>query len=634
MKDGYYISSFVAGGELASAVDVKLRHDQTIALWKKTGITVELVNYWELERYSGWKQHTFTFASKEQIIDVVSYLLSTVGLNLADILEIWGSPIIDTVSDYHSVDIYPEITYHSICHLYSSFLFDSKNAKEKEMLILALDSGPEPLVQFDSYQKHYYAGAYVKNGKTTIFPIHSPGKLWSNSKKRFNMREGSLMALASACESRCKIDYEANVELFDETALDQTLDYLDGLEQHLKKYGYICDQRFSNQENYISAFMKQIDRKSRQILSDEIERAILRFEFDCSTVVLGLAGGFSLNCPTNTYLMDKYRFKELVIPPCTSDCGEALGIGLFAFAKKMKRIPEISIRHPFYGNPALAFTGSIKTKYEHFVESVERVKPDVIAEDITENVIAWVQGKAEIGPRALGHRSILGNPGKMEIKDQLNKIKQRQWWRPIAPIVMEDQVGLMYEQIRRSPFMLEAFKVKEEWKKKAPAIVHLDGTARVQTLNKQDNPLLYEVLECFFDRTGIPAICNTSLNDRGEPIIQETEEALTFALRKGISILYINDVRIQLRNHRDYNGNEPLPRNPWLFSHMSKVQVAETIRRCNPFGLQKDVLTYYFDNPTLCQKYDITKLDDCEIVKKEAETFMEKYVVSLHRELL
>lgn len=634
MKDGYYISSFVAAGELASAMDVKLRHDQTIALWKKTDDSVELVRYWELERFSGWKQHTFTFATKEQIMDVVSYLLTTVGLTLADIQEIWGSPIIDTVSDYHSIDIYPDITYHSICHLYTSLLFDSKIAKEQEMLILALDSGPEPLVQFDAYHKKYYAGAYIKDGLVSIFPIHSPGKIWSNSKKRFNMREGSLMALASACEAHCEIDYDADVNLFDETALDQALNYLDGLGRHLDKWGYTCDQRFSDKENYTSAFMKQIDLKSRQILSEEIDRAVLRFNIDCSKVILGLAGGFALNCPTNTYLMDKYSFKDMVIPPCTSDCGEALGIGLFAFAKKMGCIPNVSIRHPFYGNPASAFTDAIKTKYDHFVESVERVSPEVIAEDITENVIAWVQGRAEIGPRALGHRSILGNPGRVEIKDQLNKIKQRQWWRPVAPIVMEDQVGLMYEQSRRSPFMLEAFKVKEEWKDKAPATIHLDGTARVQTLCREDNPLLYEVLECFFHRTGIPAICNTSLNDRGEPIIQETEEALTFALRKGIPILYVNDVRIRLKNHKDYDGTEPLPRNPWLFSHMNEDQSAETIRRCNPFGLHKDVLTYYFDDPALCRKYDITKPDDCEVIKKEAVAFMEKYAISLHRELL
>lgn len=636
MKDGFYLSTFMVDGELPCALDIKMRHDQTVALWKKMGVDIELIRYWELERFSGWKQHTYTFFSSEELLHVIDYLLSTVGLQRDDILEIWGTPSIDKGERYIFEEKYEGICYHNICHLFSAYLLE-KNELNDDMFILALDSGPESIAQSDAYHKLYYSGAFIHNNKLTIFPIQSPGKLWSNSKKRFNMREGSLMALASASKACMNEAYMAEVELRDEQALEHALDYLDGLSEHIQRVGYSSDCRFTDEENYISAYMKQVDKKSQELIINEIEKAIAKYGIDCSKTVLGLAGGFTLNCPTNTFLMDRYQFKRLQIPPCANDSGEALGIGLATFYMRMEEIPDFNLKTAFMGADLDDLANeNVISAYSENIISVDDFSSNKAAEDIMNGVIAWVQGRAEIGPRALGHRSILGNPVSLSVKQRLNIIKGRQWWRPVAPIVLEDKSSDIFLQSRKSPYMLEAFRVKDDWREKAPAIVHLDGTARVQTISKEDNELLYETIHQFEELTGIPIICNTSLNDKGEPIIQTAGQAIEFCLSKGIEIIYIDGKRICLKKaeKKSCDSSKNYDRNPELFRHLTEERICELNQTLNPYGLDREVLTYYFDNPEILNAYDIRNQEDCKCVLELAEGFKKKNGISLKRDVL
>lgn len=641
MKDGYYLSTFLVDGKLPCALDIKLRHDQTVALWYKKSDTIELVRYWELERFSGWKQHTFTFFSTEQLYSTIEFLLKTVGLKMEDIVEILGTPSIDTANDYIDENVYNGIGYHNICHLFSAFLCE-ENKENEDILMFALDSGPDSVGQYGAYYKLYYSGAYWHDNSLEIFPVQSPGKLWSSSKKRFCMREGTLMALASACKAEVNVDYNKEVELIDEAALENALEYLDGLAKHIEKYGFSVDERFSEKENYISAFMKQINKKTQEIVSENVSQAIEKFDIKCEDTVLGLAGGFTLNCPTNTFLMDEYNFKRMQIPPCANDCGEAMGIGLLAFYHKMDCIPKFSLKHPFYGADLNDFEGdtfedAIKI-FDKYIINVSEFSAKQAAEDIKNNIVVWVQGRAEIGPRALGHRSLLANPTSELMKDELNRIKERQWWRPVAPIVIEEYVSTIFEQRRKSPFMLEAFDVKEEWKEKIPAIVHLDGTARVQTISESDNDLLYRVIQEFNNITDVPVICNTSLNDRGEPIIQTVSQAIDFCLNKGISILYVNGMRVCLKRTDDRGCNKYsrkiMERNTNIFSHLTEDDIVKINQEYNQHGLNKEILTFYYDNPEVYINYDLDKQQDCEKIIKIASKFMEKNAISLKREIL
>jgi len=142
-------------------------------------------------------------------------------------------------------------------------------------------------------------------------------------------------------------------------------------------------------------------------------------------------------------------------------------------------------------------------------------------------IVGWFMGRSEFGPRALGHRSILADPRRKEMHSYLNdRIKHRQWFRPYAPAVLAEEVSVYFELDAPSPHMLLVAAVREEWKGKLPAITHADGTARIQTVTREDNGLFYEVVKAFKELTGIGVILNTSFNDHGEPIVQSPSDAL------------------------------------------------------------------------------------------------------------
>src|SRR5262249_51679959 len=164
------------------------------------------------------------------------------------------------------------------------------------------------------------------------------------------------------------------------------------------------------------------------------------------------------------------------------------------------------------------------------------------------HVFGWFQGRSEFGPRALGNRSILGDPRKPEMKDKLNKrVKHRQAFRPFAPVVIAERAHEIFEGEGESPFMLLAKNVRPEWRDRVPAIVHVDGTARVQTIRREHNERLYDLLKEFEAITGVPALVNTSFNVKGEPIVETPEDALRCFLNTGMDYLVLHDMLLSKR---------------------------------------------------------------------------------------
>ncbi len=162
-----------------------------------------------------------------------------------------------------------------------------------------------------------------------------------------------------------------------------------------------------------------------------------------------------------------------------------------------------------------------------------------------QRVIGWFQGASEFGPRALGNRSLLADPRKAEMKDILNsRVKHRQAFRPFAPIVLAERAREVFEGEEDSPFMLIAKRVRPEWRDKIPAIVHVDGTARVQTVREETNPPLYRLLKEFEALTGVPVLVNTSFNVKGEPIVETPRDAVVCFLTTGIDHLVLHDTLI------------------------------------------------------------------------------------------
>jgi carbamoyltransferase len=160
-------------------------------------------------------------------------------------------------------------------------------------------------------------------------------------------------------------------------------------------------------------------------------------------------------------------------------------------------------------------------------------------------VVGWFQGGSEYGPRALGNRSIIADPRTPEMKDILNRrVKHRQAFRPFAPIVLEERAAEIFEGAGDSPFMLMAKPVAPAWRDRIPAIVHVDGTARVQTVRREDNEMLYRLLKEFEALTGVPVLLNTSFNVKGEPIVERPQEAVECFLTTGIDYLALHDMQI------------------------------------------------------------------------------------------
>jgi len=260
---------------------------------------------------------------------------------------------------------------------------------------------------------------------------------------------------------------------------------------------------------------------------------------------LCLAGGVALNCVGNGRILRESPFKEIWIQPASGDSGGALGAALLVWHKYLKNTRVVdgkndrqksSLLGPSYSD---AYIESFLRKESIFYKEVGYSElPKVTANLIAEgNVIGWFQGRLEFGPRALGARSIIGDARDPQMQSKMNlKIKYRESFRPFAPTVLRERVSEWFELDRESPYMLLVAAVKED-KRMIPAVTHLDHSARVQTVKREDQPLFYDLINAFYEKTGYPVIINTSFNVRGEPLVCSPEEAYRCFMRTEMDYL-------------------------------------------------------------------------------------------------
>ncbi len=265
---------------------------------------------------------------------------------------------------------------------------------------------------------------------------------------------------------------------------------------------------------------------------------------------LCIAGGVGLNCVANGKLMREAGFDNIWIQPAAGDDGIAIGCAYYGYLAILKKERNFVINHAFFGvdyDPAEVRKAASKPRYK--LDMTVTHSDDICADTarlLSEgNVFGWFQGRSEFGPRALGNRSILCDPRKAEMKDIVNKrVKHRQAFRPFAPIVLAERSAEIFEGVEESPFMLLAKRVLPEWKDRIPAIVHVDGTARVQTVRQDQNPKLYQLLKEFEKLTGVPVLLNTSFNVKGEPIVETPDDAIECFLSTGMDYLALHDMLI------------------------------------------------------------------------------------------
>ncbi len=242
---------------------------------------------------------------------------------------------------------------------------------------------------------------------------------------------------------------------------------------------------------------------------------------------LCLAGGVALNCAMNGRLRREAPFEEIWVQPAAGDAGTALGAALYVDARERgdterRYVMEHAFLGPAYGSGDIEeFLRAAKVAYRR-LRGLEAVV-ELLAR---ERIVGWFDGPMEFGPRALGARSILASPLSAQMQARLNEIKDREDFRPVAPVVLEEEAGRWFAGCRYSPFMLFTYPVIEKQRRRIPAVVHVDGTARVQTINREQHPRYYDLLKAFEARTGVPVLVNTSFNTRGEPIVCTPRDAV------------------------------------------------------------------------------------------------------------
>ncbi len=240
---------------------------------------------------------------------------------------------------------------------------------------------------------------------------------------------------------------------------------------------------------------------------------------------LAMAGGVALNCVANSRLWREGPFGEVWVQPASGDSGTALGAAMYV-AREMgdavEPMPTPALGRSWTDRELEAWLKRAKVPYERPPDVAEAVA-GVLAGD---GVVAWFQGRSEFGPRALGHRSLLAHPGREENLERMNGIKGREQFRPIAPMVLEERAHEIFDGPLPSPYMLFTHRVRDGWRERIPAVVHVDGTARIQTVSREAEPLVARMLEAFERRTGLPVVVNTSLNTAGRPMVDDPRDAL------------------------------------------------------------------------------------------------------------
>src|SRR6185436_8870682 len=229
-----------------------------------------------------------------------------------------------------------------------------------------------------------------------------------------------------------------------------------------------------------------------------------------------LTGGVALNCVANAKILEQTDVRRIWVPPCASDSGAPLGSALWHYHQTLGHPRGFELKHSFHG---LGYTDAeIRRALQAAGLSYRRMGEEelltTVAGDIAAGkIVGWFQGRSELGPRALGNRSILADPRDAAMKDRINaRVKHREPFRPFAPAILQERVAEFFEIEQFDPFMTMAPRVRPDKATLIPAGIHVDGTARIQTVDRVSNPRFYGVIEKFAELTGVPVVLNTSFN--------------------------------------------------------------------------------------------------------------------------
>ncbi|HEY9693371.1 MAG TPA: carbamoyltransferase [Oculatellaceae cyanobacterium] len=288
---------------------------------------------------------------------------------------------------------------------------------------------------------------------------------------------------------------------------------------------------------------------SLQAVTEEIIFHLLnRLHDNFKSENLCLAGGVAMNSVANGKITQNTPFRNIYIPAGAADNGTSFGAAFYVWHQILNQPRKFVLNHAYWGSE-FSDDECLTAWKAHNVQPQYR-EPEALINHVVDalcdgKVVGWFQGRMEFGARALGNRSLLADPRREDMRDIINlKIKFREKFRPFAPSVLEESVGNYFEIDDSVPFMEKVFKVRPEVRSQIPAVTHVDGTGRLQSVSRKTNPLYWELIQGFANRTGVPILLNTSLNEN-EPIVRTPEEAIQCFLRTKMDALVLGSYYVE-----------------------------------------------------------------------------------------
>jgi len=380
----------------------------------------------------------------------------------------------------------------------------------------------------------YFLGFQVNEGEFKLMGLASYGK-----PKFYDLILENLIDVKN--DGSIHLDMEYFAFTYDKVMTNEKFSQLFGIEPRKE------DEK-TEQIHY------DIGASAQKVLEDILLKMVNHVHEKTKMKKLSLGGGVALNGVANYRILKESNFEDVHIPPSPGDAGSAVGCAqyLYHIYHKHDKIIETDyakqVRENVYVGPSYShdkiksFLNLKNIKYEEMEKPILLAR---VAKMISEgNVIGWYQGRMEWGPRALGNRSILADPRREDMKDILNeKIKHRESFRPFAPSILEEYVSEYFDIDRPSPYMLMVAKVKKP--NDIPAVTHVDGTGRLQTVSKESNPLYYDLITQFYQITGVPVVINTSMNVKGEPIVNTPEHAYNMLKKTDMDYLVMGNCLVR-----------------------------------------------------------------------------------------
>jgi len=406
---------------------------------------------------------------------------------------------------------------------------------------------------FDTIEK-IYGAAGVGNIQHRVTPENSLGRFYAffNTVCGFGFLEsGKLMGLASYGKGTYinEIRKYAKIEIDTTNSLQMVIDLEN--KELIEFLKYIQAKKTDEDKFQVKA---DIAYSAQYILEEFIFLIMNRLYEKTKCKRLCYSGGVAYNSVLNGKIKKKTPFEEVFIPPAAGDSGTAIGAAMYGYYNIFKNTYKNK------GQMECAYTGKKYTD-DDVLNALKSFKNQISYEKLSRNdiisaaaeslkqgkIIGWFQGKSEIGPRALGNRSILADPRINNMKDILNhRVKFRESFRPFAPVILEEKVYEYFNtDFPKNPFMLYVGDVEEEKKEIIPAVTHVDGSARLQTVNSECNEMYYCLIKKFYDLTNVPVILNTSFNIKGKPIVETPRDAIECYLNCDMDYLYIHDYKIK-----------------------------------------------------------------------------------------